>query len=128
MRLKKWKEETFQIFGVEGEYKSARCKYHSKGATQDGGRVIGIGGCRRPCDDFRSTGIDLNRIDFASNVCWNARNHCKRHGGRELIILSRHCTTWNQGGGWKAGNIPGYIENNKVVLELDKVKVSHALG
>ena len=37
-------------------------------------------------------------------------------------------TTWNQGGGWKAGNIPGYIENNMVVLELDKVKVSHAIG
>ena len=37
-------------------------------------------------------------------------------------------TTWNQGGGWKAGNIPGYIENNKVVLELHKVKVSHAVG
>ena len=37
-------------------------------------------------------------------------------------------TTWNQGGGWKSGNIPGYIENNKVVLELDKVKVSHAVG
>ena len=37
-------------------------------------------------------------------------------------------TTWNLGGGWKAGNIPGYIENNKVVLELDKVKVSHAVG
>lgn len=37
-------------------------------------------------------------------------------------------STWNQGGGWKAGNIPGYIENNKVVLELDKVKVTHAVG
>jgi len=37
-------------------------------------------------------------------------------------------TTWNQGGGWKAEDIPGYIENKKVVLELDKVKISHAVG
>jgi len=37
-------------------------------------------------------------------------------------------TSWNQGGGWKPDNVPGYIENNKVVLELDKVKVSHAVG
>ncbi|MFM6991417.1 MAG: hypothetical protein ACKOWD_08995 [Rhodoferax sp.] len=37
-------------------------------------------------------------------------------------------TTWNQGGGWKPDNVPGYVENNKIVLELDKVKVSHAMG
>jgi len=37
-------------------------------------------------------------------------------------------TTWNQGGGWKPDNVPGYIENNKVVLELGKVTVSHAVG
>jgi len=37
-------------------------------------------------------------------------------------------TTWNQGGGWKAEAVPGYVENNKIILELDKVKVSHAIG
>lgn len=37
-------------------------------------------------------------------------------------------TTWNQGGGWKPDNVPGYVENNKVVLEPSKVKVSHAIG
>lgn len=37
-------------------------------------------------------------------------------------------TTWNQGGGWKPDNVPGYIENNRVVLELDKVKISRAVG
>ena len=37
-------------------------------------------------------------------------------------------TTWSQGGGWKAQNIPAFIENNKVILELDKVKVIEAIG
>jgi hypothetical protein len=37
-------------------------------------------------------------------------------------------TTWNQGGGWRAKDVPGYIENNKVIVEFDKVKVSHAIG
>jgi hypothetical protein len=27
---------------------------------------------------------------------------------------------WNQGGGDKASNIPGYVENNRVVLEVEK--------
>ena len=35
---------------------------------------------------------------------------------------------WNQGGGGKASNIPGYIENNLVVLEVDKVKVQQWIG
>lgn len=35
---------------------------------------------------------------------------------------------WNQGGGNKASNIPGRIEKNRVVLEIDKVKISHIVG
>lgn len=42
------------------------------------------------------------------------------------IILT---TMWNQGGGWgKAKDVPGHIEDNKVILEIDKVKVSYAIG
>ena len=37
-------------------------------------------------------------------------------------------TTWNQGGGWKPDNVPGYVENNRIVLELDKIKISRAVG
>jgi len=37
-------------------------------------------------------------------------------------------TTWNQGGGWRARDVPGHIENNKVIVEFDKIKVSHAIG
>ncbi len=36
--------------------------------------------------------------------------------------------SWNQGGGSKATNVPAHIENNHVVLELAKVKVSHVVG
>jgi len=36
--------------------------------------------------------------------------------------------SWNQGGGFKHDNVPGFIDNNKVVLELDKAKVYQVVG
>ncbi len=32
------------------------------------------------------TGIDCNRVDFASNLSGNTRHHCKSHGGSQLIM------------------------------------------
>ena len=36
--------------------------------------------------------------------------------------------SWNQGSGWKATGIPAYIENNRIVIDISKVKVSHVVG